>query len=532
MICRPYKAAMVLTLAFTTNSAFADPDNTYLESDGIIKFNVEDAQPVEGWELRTELPGYEGAGYLEWRGGNNFPSGSAGEGIITYHFRIAKAGNYQFRFRSHIAEGESNTEHNDSWVRLATGVDIPDEQALNGWTKVYMNTGGQWAWGSLTVDHAGVPVRQYFSEGDHTVELSGRSRGHAIDMIVLYKYDEVDYNTGSVNRWDLSEAVVSDGTVVTPGEYPDPEDNGTGNETDPETGNETDPVEEPEPEPEPVNLDIANDSWADIDDNACVGNTLALPAIDSAVFNPSDAELTYTAAEEMLITADSAVALFKFDLSLVPPVSGVELEYSTTELAANATLDYSLASHSLWKSETEDQQITQAPYVMLQLGTAIGGWQEESRHRSTLDPILLTSARNTIMLQAQSGSDSVGIFSHNATDLAPRLLVSGDDNFCSNLQANIDASAASVESANAAAEAVIAEVAAAAAEAAREAAAEAAAEVAAEAEEKANTDALANNEAETQTDSSGGSTSITGLFLLMLMSLRRLIRRETSPANH
>ena len=189
----------MLVCLCVAEGAIADADRMYLEEDGIVLFEVEDIVPAEGWQLRTDIEEYDGNGYFEWTGPNAFPVSSAGLGTTTYHFRIETAGNYQFRWRSYIAIGESNTEHNDSWVRLTTGEDIPEQHPLDGWTKVYMNNSNSWSWSSNTVDHVGEPIRQYFIQGDHTVEISGRSNGHGIDRIALYRYEDVPYNTSVIN---------------------------------------------------------------------------------------------------------------------------------------------------------------------------------------------------------------------------------------------------------------------------------------------------------------------------------------------
>ena len=66
----------------------------------------------------------------------------------------------------------------------------------------------QWHWDSLTVDHVGNPIRQFFSAGDHYFEISGRSTGHAIDRFSLFKYDSVQFsadrfaNSGESPRTD------------------------------------------------------------------------------------------------------------------------------------------------------------------------------------------------------------------------------------------------------------------------------------------------------------------------------------------
>ena len=388
-------------------------------------FEVEGTEPAEGWEVRTEIEGFRGDGYFEWIGANSFPLPSAGKGATKYYFRIETAGNYQMRWRNRIAVGDSNTEHNDSWLRLATGTDVPEEHPLNGWTKVYSNNLGSWSWNSSTVDHEGLAIRQFFSQGDHTLEISGRSQGHAIDQIALYRYEDVNYSPQVANNWPLSQFVAFDGTITEPTE---PEEN-----PDPEEG-ETEP-------PEPValiNLTLAPENWQDLQSNQCVGNTLALPASDAVTFDPSDSTVGYTSGTYATVSQGSSALLLKFDTSLVPAGSIARLEYSTGEDVSDGQLLYALASHSDWRSD--DDADTTPPDFLLELGRASGGWEANSRYSSSIQSAPLVSGINTLIISSQTESEPLTIFADPISDLAPRLLLSGGTDFCQNYQANVDAS--------------------------------------------------------------------------------------------
>lgn len=434
-----HRSARFLTLlacGLASGTASADPDHTYLEEGGIVLFEVEDAEPADGWELKTDLADYEGSGFFEWTNRDYHSVSSAGQGSITYHFRIQTPGNYQMRWRSQIALGDESTESNDSWIRLATGEDVPENPPMDGWTKVYMSTLGRWDWTSQRAVHeVGHSVRQYFAQGDHTLEISGRSRGHAIDRIALYRYQDVQYNANEINDWPLSSIVKGDGTVVVP------------DDTDAE-----EPVaEEPDPEensPEvPVireNLFTADAFWNERTNNECVDNTLALPASAILSFNPSDSENIYTSAEYLSISASESVLLVKFDMSLVPVAGNAAIEYSTGEQSSNGSIRYSLGSHSNWPEDSEGHVLP--PDEMVELALAAGGWENDSRHQSVLPVQLLPSHVNTIMISSSDvDGDPLDIFANAASTLAPRLLITGDDNFCQNWEDNVNANNVPVE---------------------------------------------------------------------------------------
>lgn len=423
----------ILALTLATGTAVADiPERIYLEENGIVLFDVENEEAVGGWELKTDIEDYEGSGYFEWTAPSAFSQSSAGRGNITYHFRIQTPGNYQIRWRNYIAMGESNTEHNDSWVRLATGEDIADQHPLEGnWTKIYMNTFGNWSWSSNTVDHERLPIRQYFSQGDHTLEISGRSMGHAIDRIAVYRYADVNYNSQIINTWELSSIITPDGSITNPEEPSDPEE-----PTDPEETNPTEPVEL-------INLALAPDNWQELESNQCAGNTLALSALDTVTFDPSDSNSEFTSETFATLVQGSSALLLKFDTSLVPAVESAVIEYGTGEAISDGELLYALGSHSNWQSDESDG--TTPPDVLLELNRASGGWEANSRYHSALQATALSAGINTLIISSESDTDPLSIFAEPSSDLAPRLLLTGSADFCTNWQANVDASNEPVE---------------------------------------------------------------------------------------
>lgn len=184
-----------------------------MEDAGLLIFEAESSPAQGDWGLENSIGGFSGTGYLRWNGTDAFNVSTAGRGTTTYNFRVSRAGNYELLWRSRITIGNNQTEHNDSWVRFPTGNNVPDEQPLNGWTKVFMSTLNSWAWQSATVDNVGRRVRQYFSAGDHTIQISGRSSGHAIDRIALFDYSD---NSIRPSQFDsLSSSLTIDGSEGT-----------------------------------------------------------------------------------------------------------------------------------------------------------------------------------------------------------------------------------------------------------------------------------------------------------------------------
>ena len=183
----------------------------FIEKDGLVRVDIENPSSVaNGWTTSKSLSGFEGSGYLIWTGNDNF--NEPGEGLMKFSIKITTPGTYQFVWSSRIGTGTSNTEHNDSWLRIqgddffgekaSTGERVypkgsgktpnPEGSSANGWLKAYMNRLGEWFYRSSTNDRDPFDIFATFNAaGTYDVEISGRSKSHAIDQFVLFKTDKI-----------------------------------------------------------------------------------------------------------------------------------------------------------------------------------------------------------------------------------------------------------------------------------------------------------------------------------------------------
>ena len=180
----------------------------YLEKDGVLRVDLKNPNPIDNdWKLEKTFQGYEGHGYLIWKGDDHF--NTPGEGVLSYSIQITNPGTYQFVWRSRIGAGTKNTEHNDSWLRISNTSDFygekestgervypvgsgkspsPEGSSKDGWLKVYMNRLNEWFWRSTTNDKDPFNVFVEFDvSGIYVIEISGRSAYHAIDQFVLFE---------------------------------------------------------------------------------------------------------------------------------------------------------------------------------------------------------------------------------------------------------------------------------------------------------------------------------------------------------
>jgi len=177
---------------------------SYTENNGIISVEFESAEGDLEWERGNTLDDFEGNGYLRWIKEDNF--NTPGLGTLVYKLNIATPGTYQFVWRSRISEGDIQSEGNDSWLRFPDAADffgqrensivypkgvektpVVEGSSSNGWLKIYMNRVGEWLWRSNTSDNDPHNIFIKFDEpGLYTMEVSGRSKFHALDRFVLF----------------------------------------------------------------------------------------------------------------------------------------------------------------------------------------------------------------------------------------------------------------------------------------------------------------------------------------------------------
>jgi len=203
--------------------------SAFLEEDGLLVIEIESvAEVAEGWSEETVFEDYTGSSYFRYASNNQL--NNPGNGLLEYPIFIQTPGLYQFQWRNLIAEGDSTTDYNDSWLKilassfygqrtlaggvisivcpkgydpvlndcpveldedLEDGVD-PEGSGSGGWFKAYRSGEGGWVWSTRTSDSDAHNIYTEFeSPGIYMIQVSGRSMSHAIDRMVLYR---TDYN--------------------------------------------------------------------------------------------------------------------------------------------------------------------------------------------------------------------------------------------------------------------------------------------------------------------------------------------------
>ena len=416
-------------IAFSISSVCAD-ETILLEENGLLVFEAETIAPTGDWLSTNSIGGHTGTGYYQWAGPDIRNPASAGADPLVYHIRITNPGNYELRWRSRIAVGNNNAEHNDSWVRFPTGSNVPGEQPINGWTKSYLNKINSWAWQTTTVDHNPQLIRQYFGAGDHTVEISGRSAGHAIDRIVLFLYDTHEFHEDTFNSAALSAVASGPVTLVEPSQpvappvvTPEP--------TAPTTV-ETQPAVEAPATPVSMAEQIGTQN---LTDNNCRAGAITLTPVDD-VYTQSGSVIDNN---DLRVENGNRTAYLKFDASQVPNnFSSVSLQFNIGTDNGDGTLAIYAGDHSDWTDQTDNAALL--PQASVQLANENGSWNTNSQYTIPLDSELVTNNQFSLLLNQLDGSSDFSLKSSNQSNAVPKLIFTGtSDNFCSNYVSNLAA---------------------------------------------------------------------------------------------
>lgn len=194
-----------------------NPTGAFQEQNGLLVVDLESVSAPNGW--RSQSGNGSIGGFLNWQGNNSF--GKPGNGTFTVKVNITNPGTYRFLWRNSIRKSNvPNTDHNDSWLRIVAnnffgkkGSSIvcpvgklasnscsgskPKGSSGSGWLKVYRSGGSalDWNWITSTSDNdAHAIFAQFNRAGVYDVQISGRSKDHAIDRFVLFRESNASNN--------------------------------------------------------------------------------------------------------------------------------------------------------------------------------------------------------------------------------------------------------------------------------------------------------------------------------------------------
>lgn len=204
---------------------------SYEDKNGLVVIEAENLSgDFSNWKKETTFTPYTGSSYIRWNGADNFST--PGNGKIYTKIKITKTGTYKILWRNKVGEGTSSTDCNDSWLRIPDanfyakkGTTIyypkgtgktpnPKGASADGWFKVYSSGTIDWTWSTRTSDNEGAEIYVDFDKvGEYTLEISGRSKNHCIDRIVLFHSSVSEATAKDLNQ---AETKINSGSGSVP----------------------------------------------------------------------------------------------------------------------------------------------------------------------------------------------------------------------------------------------------------------------------------------------------------------------------
>ena len=156
----------------------------WTDVNGVVCVEVESATPNGLWtqvdgssadQPTNHTSGFIGSYFWFDRSHNTGVINWSNTHAMNYTINITQAGNYTYLAKGLIGYDTQRGEHNDHWVKLS-GQPIEGEFTIsnNKAVKAYLSEVNKWTYHSAT-DHSQEVIRQYFSVGQHTVQIAGRS---------------------------------------------------------------------------------------------------------------------------------------------------------------------------------------------------------------------------------------------------------------------------------------------------------------------------------------------------------------------
>ncbi|MDO6676655.1 hypothetical protein Q4517_13985 [Tenacibaculum sp. 1_MG-2023] len=192
------------------------------EKDNFILVEFENNDFPTGWELKTNSS-TTGKGYYVWTGNQSL--GKPGSGLVEFKLNIKNPGVYRFLWSSAVTQGNSGSDHNDSWLKFPDADDFygekegskvypkgtgktpnPKGTSADGWFKIYRSGNNlDFKWQAATSDNDSHKIYVKFEKpGVYSMQVSVRSSGHGIDKFMLFNESYYTQNN-AIQKTSFSE---------------------------------------------------------------------------------------------------------------------------------------------------------------------------------------------------------------------------------------------------------------------------------------------------------------------------------------
>ncbi len=184
-----------------------DECDIHEEVDGLLVAEMESANLIEDWNLKTSGIDFTGNGAIYWDGSQSLQN--PGNGVMTYNIKINTPGTYRFEWRVAVGKGNKTSDHNDTWLKIDADdfyglqgnhrvrprgrcetdpdADCPRGATKDGFFKIYGGKINEFQWKTYTSDSDAHRIYADFNKpGIYQITISARSSYHIIDRMVLF----------------------------------------------------------------------------------------------------------------------------------------------------------------------------------------------------------------------------------------------------------------------------------------------------------------------------------------------------------
>lgn len=158
----------------------ADPNPTFLESNGMVVLEAEDASIVnraQSWLPQTGFTGFSGTAYLSAQPNSGMNNSTGYVGVspeAQFRVKFAQTGTYYVWVRAY------STGPADDSINIGL-----DGAAVASGETLSMFPAGTWAWSNQKMDNVGRVTLNIASAGVHTINVWMREDGFNLDKLVL-----------------------------------------------------------------------------------------------------------------------------------------------------------------------------------------------------------------------------------------------------------------------------------------------------------------------------------------------------------
>ena len=203
------------------------------EGCSVVALEAESLPLMGAWQVADDGAA-SGGKYITWTGLSREANNWEPADVVNVALEIQEAGSYRFTWAMRQPDDVAGDKANDSWLNFpdAARFGPVGGGSYGGFVKVFGNAKGGFNYqATADQDHQKSEMAIEFAEpGTYTMQLAGRSHGHQIDRIVVYR-----------DSLSQEEAVRGD-TCANPPANPDP------------TPPPSDPDPQPDPQPTPGDL--------------------------------------------------------------------------------------------------------------------------------------------------------------------------------------------------------------------------------------------------------------------------------------